>query len=78
MINTTAKLEKEEISKRQEVYFNEMKERMKKQSQGLLELKTAISVLEPIKKELRYLKQFLYPLQRTWSKLSNCGIRDFV
>uniref|UniRef100_A0A1B0FEU9 Uncharacterized protein n=1 Tax=Glossina morsitans morsitans TaxID=37546 RepID=A0A1B0FEU9_GLOMM len=53
MINTTAKLEEEDISKRQEVYFNEMKERMKKQSQGLLELKTAISVLEPIKKELR-------------------------
>uniref|UniRef100_A0A1A9ZUR2 Uncharacterized protein n=1 Tax=Glossina pallidipes TaxID=7398 RepID=A0A1A9ZUR2_GLOPL len=53
MINTAAELEEDDISKRQEVYFNEMKERMKEQSQGLLELKTAISVLEPIKNKLR-------------------------
>uniref|UniRef100_A0A1A9V0R6 Uncharacterized protein n=1 Tax=Glossina austeni TaxID=7395 RepID=A0A1A9V0R6_GLOAU len=53
MINTAVKLEEGDISKRQEVYFNEMKERMKEHSQGLLELKIVISVLEPIKKKLR-------------------------
>ncbi|KAL9929458.1 uncharacterized protein ACN427_011601 isoform 3-T3 [Glossina fuscipes fuscipes] len=52
-LNTATKLEEVDILKKQEIYFNELKESMEEQSHDLLELKTAILVLEPIKKKLR-------------------------